>query len=135
MSKGEQLSLLDLLESGDDERRKAEFCQRHWEWLLDVRKVDAHECRHLFERMVDELGAMEAFERSKCLDALSGELRVTGWRISDVDVLGLFDPAIDYHTCWDRAHAAREGWGKEKVAELVEWDWGGKGGHVFKEAA
>lgn len=128
-----QMSLFDLFREGDGDRH-GELCQRWWEWLLDKRKVDAHECRHVFEDMVESLGRGEAFDRSKCLDVLSGERKVPGWGMEDIGILGLFDGSLDYHTCWDRAWAARQGWSKEKVAKLLEWDWNGKRGcHVFAE--
>jgi hypothetical protein len=106
------------------EGREKSIKERHWEWLTGrYRKygepagvTDA--ARPVFERLLEEFGQNEAFERSKCLDVLDGVCRCDGWSLGDADVLGLFDHTLHYHVCWDRAFAVRHGAPHEVVSRI-----------------
>lgn len=124
-----QLSLFDSLDDITDD--DAELRDKWWAYLLGKRKIDAQECRDVFDDLIETFGRDEAFERSKALEVVSGERRASGWSMADVEILGLFDKSFDYHTVWDRAWAARKGMPKKKVAKLLAWDYGCKGNHVF----
>lgn len=80
-------------------------------------EIDAIASR-LFDRMPD------AFDRGKAL--------VTACRVGVFDplvvgALGLFDASLDYHVCWDRAHAARCGIPRERVGEVHSCDHDNRG--------
>lgn len=94
------------------------------DWLCRYHKCDESEIRPYVMRLYDEFKPWEAFDRAKVLRHVSGKNAVSGWRIDDArDVLGIYDHALDYHTCWDRAYAAHRGYAKEDVARVVEWDY------------
>ena len=107
-------------------RRHAHTPEWCIEWLQGV-----HGCTDaivpLVESLYSEFGFIEAFERAKCLKSLDGKRRIDGWVLRDaVDVYDLFNPDLDYHVFWDRAWAARNGYGKDDVRLLVGWDYGSK---------
>lgn len=120
---GNQLSLFDLLVQEAD-KGKSDRIENWWNWLLDVRLIDAGECRAIFDSLIESFEIPEAFERSKSLNVLSGKRKVPGWCVDDVDVLGLLDKSIDYHTVWDKAWGARNGYGKKDVRKMTGWDYG-----------
>lgn len=128
-----QMSLFDIIRPSKEQRNKEheESCAWWWNWLVNTRKVDANECYDVFNELVEKFGRIEAFDRSKALDTLSSERRIDGWSIADLEIIGLFDESLDYHTVWDRAWAARNGMPKEDVARLKWWDYSSKREHVF----
>lgn len=136
MTMGVQLSFADALFADEDvtktalrfandegvseESTRREQLVADWRnWLVKVRKVD-EDALALFDKLLGKFELDKAFERSKCLDVLAGARSIDGWALADADVLGLFDSGLDYHTCWDRAHAARVGCPKSLVGRIYE---------------
>lgn len=98
-----------------------EFCM---DWLCKYYDCSRDEITPLVERLYNEFSRWEAFERSKVLKDCHGKHQIHGWSLQDaVDVCGIFDHSIDYHTCWDRAWAGRNGFTKEEAANVIEWDY------------
>lgn len=127
-----QLSFIDALFAPKPPKR--EEVMAYWrDWLLHVRKVNV-DAMPLFDRLLETFERGEAFERSKCLDVLSGVRAVGGWTLEDADALGLFDTRIDYHTCWDRAQAARDGCPKPLVGRIYKNACWRLGHHEFVDS-
>lgn len=114
-----QLSLLLFAETRADDPKAA-----HIEWLRKARGLD-DEGIELAERVFDAFPSMqEAIERCKAINVANGSRKLVGWETSDaVDIIGVLDPSLEYHVCWDRAWAARNGCPKQDVPRVVAWDW------------
>ncbi len=97
--------------------------EREWEWLRGEPFAVGDEARPALERIYAARGDHDAFEAAKCLRSLSGRHRIEGWDVSDAEALGLYDPCIDYHVCWDRCWAARRGLPKEDALGVMEWNY------------
>lgn len=89
------------------------------EWLQEPFNDVNDEGLEVFDRLLEKYPMGEAFERSKCLKVTHGKIKVDGLTVDD---LGLFT-AEDYHTCWDRAWAAQNGYTPEQVRNIAEWDY------------
>jgi hypothetical protein len=92
------------------------------EWLVDVRGCTDAVVPYV-RRLYAEFKRVEAFDRAKSLIALDGDGLCGDWSLADVDVLGVYDHAADYHVCWDRAWAAEKGLARDRVRHLVGWDY------------
>ena len=105
---------LDLFPVSPDDR------EGRWrKWLIEVNGV-TDEGLEVFDRLLGRFSFWEAAERSKCLREIYGKGRVAGLTVEDV---ALFT-AKDYHTCWDKSWAARQGCDLETVRQLTYWDYG-----------
>lgn len=101
-------------------------------WLRSVQGCESKTMEVMVHALYSRFCAIEAFERCKCLTLVDGTHAVHGWCWKDLtDVIGIFSEK-DYHTCWDRCWAARQGWDKEKVARLEVFAYG-RGEHTWKE--
>lgn len=99
-----------------------DFCIQ---WLCRYSGCRDAEIRPTVTRLYEEFKPWEAFDRAKVIKAVCGNIKIPGWNLQDAtDVLGIFDHGIDYHTCWDRAKAGREGFDKDSAATVIEWDYG-----------
>lgn len=101
------------------------------EWLVTSCKV-ADDGVSLARRIFDELPWFEATSRCKVVPVLSGDQRIEGFTVDDVDLFGVFDQTLHYHVCWDRKYAAWKGVPKERIPYVDRWDYG-KGVPVFRE--
>ena len=98
-----------------------EFCIG---WLCKYYGCKREKITPIVVRLYEEFKQWEAFDRAKVIKACHGKHKVHGWSLQDaIDVCGIFDHSIDYHTCWDRAHAGRNGFTKEEAANVIEWDY------------
>lgn len=103
-----------------EEDRYAKFVARHKEWLREVKKCEDPALFELFDRLEECFGLTEAIERSKTFDLVTRH----GFTIDElVDMIGLFT-AEDYHTCWDRAWAFKQGVSKPMLPFITEWIYG-----------
>ena len=82
-------------------------------WLVKTNHVD-EKFMPVYDRLLDMFPFWEACERSKAMRSLSDDVTP--------DDLGLFT-AEDYHTCWDRSWALRNGLPVEQVREIQAWDY------------
>lgn len=114
-----QLSLLLFAETRADDPKAA-----HIEWLRKARGLD-DEGIELAERVFDAFPSMqEAIERCKAINVANGSRKLVGWETLDaVEILGILDPSLDYHVCWDREWAARRGYSKQDVARMSSWNY------------
>jgi hypothetical protein len=71
------------------------------------------------ERLYDEFGKFGVFDRGKGLLNLAGTHKVDGYSLDDVDVLGVYDASLDYHTVWDRGWAAYAGVDKAMLPQIA----------------
>lgn len=84
------------------------------------------------ERAYAMFGKSEAFDRCKALLSLAGAHKADGYDLRDADMLGIYDPEIDYHVCWDRSWAAGHGVPREIVPRVSACDYRcGNGSHRF----
>ena len=88
-------------------------------WLQEPFNDVNDEGLEVFDKLLEKYPRGEAFDRSKCLMATHGKRKVDGLTVDD---LGLFT-AEDYHTCWDRAWAAKNGYAPEQVRNIAKWDY------------
>lgn len=100
-------------------------------WLRKTHGCTSPLIEDMASALYDKFPGNQAFERCKCVTLVDGNSRVDGWTWWDLtEVIGIFTEK-DYHTCWDRCWAARQGWPKEKVRKLEVFAYG-KGEHLFK---
>ena len=93
-------------------------------WLCRYYGCNRKKITPVVERLYKEFSQCEAFDRAKVLTALDGKHQISGWSLEDAEnVFGIFDGSLDYHTCWDRKWAAHNGYSKEEVAKIIEWDY------------
>lgn len=101
-------------------------------WLRSVQGCCHPLSAETVKALFTKFPCTEAFERCKCVTLVDGIHAVDGWTWWDLtDVIGIFNEK-DYHTCWDRCWAARQGWTREKVARLDVFAYG-RGEHTWKE--
>ena len=72
------------------------------------------------ERLYDEFGRFGVWDRGKGLLRLAGAHKVKGYSLDDVDLLGMFDASLNYHTVWDRGWGIHAGVDKSLVP-LIEY--------------
>ena len=107
----EQLTL-DLF---PDERREFDALGFFLDWAHD---------KHGCGPEIDEVAAKvfdtmpHPFDRCKALLNLCGTHKAEGYDLSDVELLGVFDVTLDYHTCWDRSWGAWHGVPKDVIARI-----------------
>lgn len=95
------------------------------EWLEGWPFNCTEAVRPYIEGLWAEFDPPEAFERAKCFKSLDGRLSIDGWEPQDaIDVYDVYNHEIDYHVCWDRAWAARQGFSKDEVRRMAGWDYG-----------
>lgn len=88
-------------------------------WMRKYYKCTDSEVRPTVEAVYAAFKPWKAFDRCKAIVP-----KAPGWSMDEMrDVYGLLDAGLDYHTCWDRAFAARNGYTKEEVARIDEWDY------------
>lgn len=109
---------LDLFPAADRDWRAEQ-----WEWLSGRPHRVPDSLRPAFDRIWDERPQRDAFEASKCLRRLGGTFQLDGWGADDAEALGLFDPEVPYHVCWDRCWAAARGLAKGDAMRVSRWDY------------
>ena len=112
------------------ERKRAtleDYRERCITWLCRYYGCDRKKITPVVERLYKEFSQCEAFDRAKVIKDCHGKLKISGWSLQDaIDVCAIFDHDIDYHVCWDRAWAGRNGLSKADAAKVIEWDYRSK---------
>lgn len=115
---------LDLF--ADEKPPKLTPLESFLRWAHDVHKC-GHEIDEIAERLFVEMS--EPFDRGKALVMVCGHGRFDR---DVIDALGLFDAALEYHVCWDRAWAAVHGIPHELIRSVHRCDYRcGSGRHKF----
>ena len=83
------------------------------------------------ERLYDEFGRFGVWDRGKALLRLNGTHMVDGYLLDDVDILGIYDTSLDYHTVWDRGWAAYAGVDKSTVPQIAYCEYNNKSPRFF----
>lgn len=116
---GEQLAL-DLF---GDARRGADHEAECASWL-ESRGVPRDVARAACRRLFAAFPAPEAWARAKAVEHMRGRRAVPRLLACPLDLLGVFDAVLDYHTVWDRCWAAR--WvGLQEALEVRSWSYSG----------
>ena len=103
-------------------KRDAQGCH---EWLQDHFGVGREAYPHI-QRLFDEFGCVEGFDRAKAITRLDGTHQCDGWSLADVDYIGTFDHSINYHTLLDRAWAIAMQVPREMVPQVWRCEYGGE---------
>lgn len=97
----------------------ADFMEECIAWMRKCYRCGDSEVRPTVEAVYAAFKPWEAFDRCKAIVP-----KAPGWSMDEMrDVYGLLDAGLDYHTCWDRAWAARKGYAKDDVMRLEGWDY------------
>ncbi|MBO4704841.1 MAG: Eco57I restriction-modification methylase domain-containing protein [Spirochaetaceae bacterium] len=115
------------------------------EWLVNERQCSREETADMLHLLYQKFYHTEAFERSKVIPLAFGDGQkqaipednnlFTGsidysrkFKVGKqelIDVIGILDDTLDYHTVWDRAFAVQHGMEKKDVARLLTWNYAG----------
>ena len=116
---------LDLF--ANDKPPKPTPLESFLKWAHDIHKC-GHEIDAIAERLFAEMPL--PFDRGKALVMVCGHGRFDQ---GVVDALGLFDAALEYHVCWDRAWAAVHGVPCELLPSVYKCDYNNRTPSFFGE--
>ena len=121
------------------------YIEHNLEWLVNVRQCSREDTADMLHLLYHKFEHVEAFERSKVIPLAFGDAQkqaipennnlFTGsidysrkFKVGKqelIDVIGILDDTLDYHTVWDRAFAVQHGMEKKDVARLLSWNYAG----------
>ncbi|MCR4714274.1 MAG: Eco57I restriction-modification methylase domain-containing protein [Treponemataceae bacterium] len=121
------------------------YIKDNLEWLVNERQCSREDTADMLHLLYHKFEHSEAFERAKVIPLAFGDGQkqvipednnlFTGsfdysrkFKVGKqelIDVIGILDDTLDYHTVWDRAFAVQHGMEKKDVARLLTWNHAG----------